>query len=107
MRCVVFVLAVKTWTEKNWPSQGKIEFKHVSLSYDINQEPVVKDISFTINAGEKVSLKVNFKYVFLLALFKEQIEQFHKIWKVTVAAILWPSYVDKEEGMTSFHWTQL
>ena len=40
--------------EACWPTVGKIEFRHVSLCYDIKLDPVVNNISFTINPGEKV-----------------------------------------------------
>ncbi|MBQ0104790.1 MAG: ABC transporter ATP-binding protein [Armatimonadetes bacterium] len=36
-------------------SQGKIEFDHISFSYD-KIEPVIDDISFTVNPGETIAL---------------------------------------------------
>jgi ABC-type multidrug transport system fused ATPase/permease subunit len=37
------------------PFKGRIEFKHVRFGYDPHQ-PVLRDISFTIQAGEKVGI---------------------------------------------------
>lgn len=37
--------------------RGEIEFRNVSFSYDLHSpDPVLKDISFKINAGEKIAL---------------------------------------------------
>lgn len=36
--------------------EGKIEFKHVTFSYDDDDKHALKDISFTINPGEKIAL---------------------------------------------------
>ena len=36
--------------------KGKIEFRNLSFSYDDEKEPVLKDISFTINPGENVGV---------------------------------------------------
>lgn len=47
--------AEETIKEACWPTVGKIEFRHVSLCYDINLDPVVNDISFSVKPGEKVS----------------------------------------------------
>jgi ABC-type multidrug transport system fused ATPase/permease subunit len=42
----------------NWPSLGALEFKNVSLKYDVCQsrEPIVKGVSFSILPGEKVGI---------------------------------------------------
>lgn len=37
-------------------AQGKVEFKNVGFRYQADQEPVLKNISFTINPGETVAL---------------------------------------------------
>jgi subfamily B ATP-binding cassette protein MsbA len=37
-------------------SQGEIEFKHVSLTYDNAKRPALNDISFSIKPGEKLAL---------------------------------------------------
>ncbi|XP_060582748.1 ATP-binding cassette sub-family C member 9-like [Ruditapes philippinarum] len=42
--------------EECWPTVGEIEFRHVSLCYDINLDPVVNDVSFIINPGEKIGI---------------------------------------------------
>ncbi|GIQ89226.1 hypothetical protein KIPB_011643, partial [Kipferlia bialata] len=41
---------------EEWPSQGGIEFKDVVLRYRPELEPVLKGISLSIHAGEKVGL---------------------------------------------------
>ena len=38
----------------NWPQKGHIEFRNVSLRYFDNEEPVLKNLNFTIEAREKV-----------------------------------------------------
>lgn len=40
----------------SWPQRGKIEFKNVSLRYFDNEDPVLKDLNFTIEAREKVGV---------------------------------------------------
>ncbi|MEX0942573.1 MAG: ABC transporter ATP-binding protein [Pseudomonadales bacterium] len=35
--------------------EGKIEFKHLTFGYD-SDNPILKDVSFTINAGEKMAV---------------------------------------------------
>ncbi|CAG0881126.1 unnamed protein product, partial [Darwinula stevensoni] len=37
-----------------WPSEGHVKFEHVSLRYDPDSSPVLKDLTFTIAAKEKV-----------------------------------------------------
>ncbi|KAF5274490.1 hypothetical protein FQR65_LT16964 [Abscondita terminalis] len=39
----------------SWPNYGRITFNNVSLSYR-NNEPVLKNVSFCINAGEKIGI---------------------------------------------------
>lgn len=39
-----------------WPHQGEIEFKNVSLSYDKNLPNVLKDINLRIKPAEKVGI---------------------------------------------------
>ena len=41
---------------KNWPSKGKIEFTNVSMKYGNKNEYIVKDLTMTINPGEKVGI---------------------------------------------------
>ena len=43
-------------TSKNWPEHGRIVFKDVRLTYNPNEAPVLKNLNFTINAGEKVGI---------------------------------------------------
>ncbi|KAG0646471.1 abc multidrug transporter B [Hyphodiscus hymeniophilus] len=40
----------------NWPSQGAIEFKNVSASYTDGGDLVVKNLSLSVAAGEKVGI---------------------------------------------------
>ncbi|CAG0884511.1 unnamed protein product [Darwinula stevensoni] len=37
-----------------WPSEGHVKFEHVSLRYAPDSKPVLKDLTFTIAAKEKV-----------------------------------------------------
>lgn len=37
-----------------WPERGDIVFKSVSLRYDDNRDPVIKNINLHIPAGQKV-----------------------------------------------------
>ncbi|KJZ74702.1 hypothetical protein HIM_05819 [Hirsutella minnesotensis 3608] len=41
---------------EDWPKNGSITFKDISASYQSSTEPVLKDISFSIEAGEKVAI---------------------------------------------------
>ena len=41
---------------ENWPLSGQISFNDVSLVYDANNPPVLKNLTFDINAGEKVGI---------------------------------------------------
>ncbi|XP_044717675.1 ABC transporter domain-containing protein [Hirsutella rhossiliensis] len=40
----------------DWPQQGSITFKDISASYQSSSEPVLREISFSIEAGEKVAI---------------------------------------------------
>ena len=42
--------------EKNWPNEGKINFKDISIKYRPNTEIVLKNINFEILPGEKVGI---------------------------------------------------
>jgi ATP-binding cassette, subfamily C (CFTR/MRP), member 4 len=46
----------KTKPGKEWPSNGKIEFKNVSFSYDESLPTVLKNVSLTINPKEKIGI---------------------------------------------------
>lgn len=39
-----------------WPEYGKIEFKNVTLRYFADEPPVLKNLTFTINAKEKIGV---------------------------------------------------
>lgn len=41
---------------KDWPTNGKIEFKNVSLQYNSFEFPVLNDLNFSISAGKKVGI---------------------------------------------------
>ena len=41
---------------KVWPSEGRIEFRNVYVRYDMQGLPVLKDLSFAINAREKIGI---------------------------------------------------
>ncbi|KYR00638.1 ABC transporter C family protein [Tieghemostelium lacteum] len=40
----------------NWPHTGKIEFKNVEIKYRDNMDPVIRDLSFTIEGNEKIGI---------------------------------------------------
>jgi ABC-type multidrug transport system fused ATPase/permease subunit len=42
--------------DKNWPSQGRIVFKNFCAKYRDELEFSLKDLSFEINAGEKIGI---------------------------------------------------
>ena len=42
--------------EESWPSRGDINFKDVCLYYNISDEPVLKNLMFKINGGEKIGI---------------------------------------------------
>lgn len=39
---------------QKWPQRGQISFKYVSMKYSKEKKPILKNISFDINPGEKV-----------------------------------------------------
>jgi len=41
---------------KEWPKSGQIIFKDVSLQYNSNESPVLKNLNFEIKGGEKVGI---------------------------------------------------
>ncbi|XP_052799904.1 ATP-binding cassette sub-family C member 9-like isoform X2 [Mya arenaria] len=42
--------------QAGWPMRGEIEFRNVSLMYDISQDPVVSNLTFAISDGEKIGI---------------------------------------------------
>lgn len=42
--------------ERVWPNEGCIEYKHVDLYYNRLDKPVLKNISFKLNGGEKIGI---------------------------------------------------
>ncbi|XP_055678762.1 ATP-binding cassette sub-family C member 4-like [Lutzomyia longipalpis] len=41
---------------KEWPSEGVVEFKDLSLKYSDDGETILKDLNFSIKAGEKIGI---------------------------------------------------
>ena len=41
---------------QSWPTKGEIVFDHVSAKFLNDDEPFLLDVSFTIEAGSKVSV---------------------------------------------------
>lgn len=41
---------------KNWPSEGKIVYESVELTYARSKEPVLRDISFKVEPKEKIGI---------------------------------------------------
>ncbi|KAH6672787.1 ATP-binding cassette transporter abc1 [Plectosphaerella plurivora] len=41
---------------KQWPATGKIEFRNVTIRYDVNGPDILTDVSLTFNAGERVAV---------------------------------------------------
>jgi ATP-binding cassette subfamily C (CFTR/MRP) protein 4 len=39
---------------KSWPSKGRIQFKEVYLKYSVEDEPVLKNLTFVVEPGMKV-----------------------------------------------------
>lgn len=42
-------------TKKNWPTEGKITFRNVSLRYNVGAAASIYDVSCTIQPMEKVN----------------------------------------------------
>uniref|UniRef100_A0A673BSI4 Cystic fibrosis transmembrane conductance regulator n=1 Tax=Sphaeramia orbicularis TaxID=375764 RepID=A0A673BSI4_9TELE len=40
----------------DWPSRGVVSFNRVNFSYSVDGPPVLKDLSFTLQSGEKVGI---------------------------------------------------
>ncbi|XP_031634328.1 multidrug resistance-associated protein 4-like [Contarinia nasturtii] len=40
----------------DWPSKGKIQFKHVSYRYSADDEPILSGLSFSVEPKEKLSI---------------------------------------------------
>lgn len=39
---------------KNWPKNGEIEFRNVTIRYGANLKPIIHDACLHIRSGEKV-----------------------------------------------------
>ena len=40
----------------DWPSKGKVEFKKVSYRYSAEDDPVLRELSFSVKPKEKISV---------------------------------------------------
>ncbi len=40
----------------DWPSQGAVEFRGVSLRYRTGLEPALRNVSFQVKAGQRVGI---------------------------------------------------
>lgn len=49
-------LSSETDVPAEWPSKGKIEFRHVTLRYREDLEPALRDASFVIEGGKKMGI---------------------------------------------------
>lgn len=54
--------------DAKWPQNGQIEFSNVDLAYRPGLPLVLHDVSFKINAREKVSLFQLFIYMFCCSM---------------------------------------
>ncbi|XP_074034732.1 ATP-binding cassette sub-family C member 4 isoform X3 [Leptinotarsa decemlineata] len=57
--CVTFssvLIHTSTSLPNSWPTDGKIKFNNVSLKYVENDPPVLNDLNFTVESGEKVGI---------------------------------------------------
>lgn len=45
-----------TLEKLGWPAKGEVVFKNLSMRYNANSKPVLKNINFSIKPGEKVAL---------------------------------------------------
>lgn len=41
---------------KNWPSSGEVEFRNVTIKYDLDGPEILKDINLKFAAGERVAI---------------------------------------------------
>ncbi len=46
----------ETQPPASWPSQGKIEFKNVVMSYREGLPPVLKNLSLSVGAAERIGV---------------------------------------------------
>ena len=40
----------------DWPQKGRIEFRNLTMRYFANEPAVLKDLNFTIQAGDKIGI---------------------------------------------------
>jgi ABC-type bacteriocin/lantibiotic exporter with double-glycine peptidase domain len=41
---------------KNWPSTGEVEFRNVTIKYDVDGPEILKNINLKFGAGERVAI---------------------------------------------------
>lgn len=51
-----------------WPKEGRVQMENLSLYYDPDDPPVLKNLNIIINPGEKVCIKLSF-FFFAANLF--------------------------------------
>lgn len=47
---------------KDWPQRAKLIFKDMSLRYDVDSDPVLKNLDIVIESGWKVSCTIIMNY---------------------------------------------
>ena len=56
--CLYLLFFIEKKPPSSWPSNGRVQFDRMFLRYSENDEPVLKDISCSINANEKVCILI-------------------------------------------------
>jgi ATP-binding cassette, subfamily C (CFTR/MRP), member 10 len=51
---------------RSWPTEGKIEFEHVTLKYKPELPPALSDVSFLIASGMQVRCFQDFHWIILI-----------------------------------------
>ncbi|CAG9815467.1 unnamed protein product [Phaedon cochleariae] len=51
-----FEISEKTIVSHSWPNEGRIEIKNLYLKYSENDPPVLKNLNFTIQPGQKIGI---------------------------------------------------
>lgn len=74
----------------DWPSKGQVTFNHVNMSYSPNGPLVLKDISFTLQPGEKVRNLDKMQLGLLCRVMDHTCWQFGFLW---IRLVLWVELV--------------
>ena len=56
----MYLILLELFLSPDWPAAGEIQMKAISLKYNINQDPVIKNVSLRIHAGTKVIVDLIF-----------------------------------------------